>query len=99
MAERQVGLRKSGLVKWHYRSVAKSANSILGEDPRKQRKSSLSKNLLFSNWPTEGLTLLVMSTNSGNLGWFLFSDKNIKLKLRECGAIQAISYGKNMHTK
>lgn len=43
--------------------------------PRKQRKSSLSKNLLFSNWPPEGLTLLVMSTNSGNLGWFLFSDK------------------------
>ena len=40
-----------------------------------------------------------MSTNLGYLGWFLFSDKNIKLKLRECGAIQAISYGKNMHTK
>ena len=99
MAERQVGPWKSGFVKWHSRSVAKSANSILGEDPRKQRKSSLSKNLLFSNWPTEGLTLLVMSTNSGNLGWFLFSDKNIKLKLRECGGIQAISYGKNMHTK
>ena len=52
--------------------------------PRKQRKSSLSKNLLFSNWPTEGLTSIVMSTNSGYLGWFLFSDKNIKLKLREC---------------
>ena len=67
--------------------------------PRKQWKSSLSKNLLFSNWPRKGLTLLVMSTNSGNLGWFLFSDKNIRLKLRECGAIQAISYGKNMHTK
>ena len=40
-----------------------------------------------------------MSTNLGYLGWFLFSDKNIKLKLRERGAIQAISYGKNMHTK
>ena len=64
--------------------------------PRKQRKSSLSKNLLFSNWPTEGPTLIEMSTNLGYLGWFLFFDKNIKLKLRECGAIQAISYRKKI---
>ena len=33
-----------------------------------RRKSGLSKNVLFPNWPKEGLTLIVMSTNFGYLG-------------------------------